>query len=97
MQGSGREVEMYRTRNREAAPREKKAAGMNDVEILERAIALVGDNAPEHRALIGRLAMAAQAMAGIEPICGPDEPFTAYKDRPEAVARTVLDDFRFRR
>lgn len=54
------------------------------MEILEKAIMLVKENAPEHRELIGRLAAAAQSMAGIEPIFGLDERSKASADPPKA-------------
>lgn len=86
---------MYNSSNRKTTPLEVNFAATGDIEILERAIALVKENAPAHRELIGRLAAAAQKMTGIECICGLDEQCTAYTDRPEAIARTVLEDFRY--
>ncbi len=92
---------MYSTSNREPALREKNGSApsvdMDNMEILEKAIVLVRENAPPHRELIGRLAMAAQEMAGIEPIFGLDERFMTYTDRPKAVAKTILDGLRYSR
>lgn len=92
---------MYDSRNRQTTPREMgietPGADMDDIEILEKAIMLVKENAPEHRELIGRLAAAAQSLTGLQPICGLDEGLRAYKERPEAIARTVLDDLRYNR
>lgn len=90
---------MYDSSNRKTTPGQKSVttpvAVMDDMEILERAIALVKENAPAHRELIGRLAAAAQKMAGIECICGLDEGVMAYTDRPEAMSKTVLEDLRY--
>jgi hypothetical protein len=92
---------MYDSSNRNTAPLEgklaKAGAVMDDMEVLERAMALVKENAPAHRELISRLAAAAQTMAGIQPICGVDEQFMAYADRPEAIARTVLEELHYNR
>jgi hypothetical protein len=92
---------MYSTSNRETMPREKNiatsGADMNDIEILEKAIVLVKENAPEHCNLIQRLAATALSIPGLQPICGLDERLTAYKDRPETIAKTVLDSLRYKR
>jgi hypothetical protein len=92
---------MYSTSNRETTPREKNAltpgAEMDDMAILEKAIELVKKNVPEHRGLIGQLAATAQSLSGLQPILGLEEPSMAYADRPEAIAKTVLDDMRFNR
>lgn len=86
---------MYDSSNRKTTPLEASVAATGDIEILEKAIALVKENAPEHRERIGRLAAAAQKMAGIECICGVDERCMTYVDRPEAMAKTVLNDLRY--
>lgn len=90
---------MYDSSNRKTTPGQKSVASpvavMDDIEILEKAIALVKENEPVHRELIGRLAATAQKMAGIECICGLDEQFMAYADRPEAVAKRVVEDLRY--
>jgi hypothetical protein len=92
---------MYDSSNRNTAPLEGKlvatGAVMDDMEVLERAIALVRENAPAHRELISRLASSAQAMAGIQPISGLDEQLMAYTDRPKAMAKTVLEGLRYNR
>lgn len=88
---------MYDSSNRKTAPLEVNVAATGDIEILEKAIALVKENAPAHRELIGRLAAAAQKMAGIECICGLDEQPMAYMDRPDAIAKTVLEDLHYDR
>jgi hypothetical protein len=70
---------------------------MDDIAILEKAVELLKENAPEHRDLIGQLAAAAQSLTGLQPIFGLDEGSMAYADRPEAIAKTVLNDMRFNR
>jgi hypothetical protein len=91
---------MYDSKNRNTAPRaEAEVAGavMDDTEILERAIALVKENASDHHELISRLAVAAQTMAGILPISGLDDQAMIYADRPEAMAKKVLGELHYNR
>jgi hypothetical protein len=82
-------------------PREKKevtsGADMNDREILEKAIGLVKENAPEHRDLIGLLAATAQSLSGLQPAFDLKGQVLAYSDRPQAIVKTVLDGMHYNR
>lgn len=80
---------MYDASNRKASSEEATAApavsDMDDLQVLAKAIELVKMNAPEHRELIGRLAAAAQTMAGIQPIAGLDERLKGFTDRSKTL------------
>jgi hypothetical protein len=82
-------------------PREKNVTtpgnDLSDKEILEKAIMLVKENAPEYRDLIGTLAATAQSLTGLRPNFGLNEQRLDYTDRPEAIAKTVLDGLRYHR
>lgn len=70
---------------------------MDDAAILERAIALVQENAPEHRDRIERLTATVRSLLGRQSIPAPDEGLTTYRDRPVAIAKRVLNDLRYNR
>jgi hypothetical protein len=80
---------MYDASNRKVASEEMTAASaatdMSDAQVLMKAIELVKTNASEHRELIGRLAAAAQTMAGIQPITGLDERLKDFTDRSKTL------------
>jgi len=80
---------MYDASNRKISSEEMTAApaaaDMDDSKVLEKAIELVKANSPAHRELIGRLAAAAQTMAGIQPITGLDERLKDFTDRSKTL------------
>ena len=92
---------MYSRSNRESSFVKVKpatiVADIDDVEIMEKAIALVNENSPEHRDLIGRLVAAARSLPGRQPIPWGDEGCMTYRDRPQSIAKTVLGDLRYNR
>lgn len=93
-------VIMYSRSNREATfVRVKSAATATDGDgagILEKAIALVKRNSPEHRYLIDRLIATVRLLPSRQQDSGPDEGLMNYTDRPQAIARTVLDSLRYK-
>jgi hypothetical protein len=66
-------------------------ADIDDAAILEKAIALVQENSPEHQDLIERLTATVQSLFDQQHVSG----LMAYRDRPVAIAKSVLNDLRY--
>ena len=71
-------------------------ADIDNVEILEKAIALAKENPPEYRYLIDQLIATAPSLHDRRQNFGLDEGLITYKDRPQAIAKTVLDSLRYK-
>ena len=71
------------------------ATDIDDVAILEKAIALVQENLPEYRGMIGRLTATVQSLFGPQRIPESDEGLMTYRDRPAAIVKKILNDLRY--